>query len=58
MEIGSQEDPEVGVEEGQGSRGGAGYLFLRNKLTKRWSCLNQQTVIISQFLWVRNQGVA
>ena len=46
METGTQKDPEVGVEEGQGSRGGAGNLFLCNKLTK------------AELLQVRNPGVA
>ena len=46
METGTQKDPEVGVKEGQGSRGGTGYLFLCNKLTKA-ELLHQQTFIIS-----------
>ena len=46
VETGTQKDPEVGVEEGQGSRGGAGNLFLCNKLTK------------AELLQVRNPGVA
>ena len=46
VETGTQKDPEVGVEEGQGSRGGTGYLCLCNKLTK------------AELLQVRNPGVA
>lgn len=71
METGTQKDPEVGVEEGQGSRGGTGYLCLCNKLTKAELLQVRNPGVaepgaptlkafhlLSQFLGVRNPGVA
>lgn len=59
METGTQKDHGAGVEERQSPRGGPGYLFPCNKLTKTELLETENVYQLSLFGWgVRVQGVA